>query len=68
MAWTTTDRDALKAAIKDGVRSVSYSDRTTTYGSLAEMREVLAMIDAELDAGSETPRPRVWLGSGSKGL
>ena len=30
---------ALRAAIRSGVRSVQYSDRSTTYQSLAEMRE-----------------------------
>ena len=37
MAWTQSDVDALEAAIKQGVRTVSYADRTVTYHSLDEM-------------------------------
>ena len=37
MAWTQVDLDALETAIKAGVRSVSYKDRSVTYHSLDEM-------------------------------
>lgn len=40
--WTQADIDALKVAIKSGVLTVTFADRSTTYHSLKEMRELLA--------------------------
>lgn len=37
MAWTQADIDALDVAIKQGVQTVSYADRTVTYRSLDDM-------------------------------
>lgn len=68
MAWTTTDRDNLKAAIARGEQSVSYTDRTVTYRSVGDMREALAMIEAELAAAETPARPRQFLGHTSKGV
>ncbi len=67
MAWTESDRDALKAALAKGERSVSFGDRAVVYRSVSEMVEVLRLMDAELDAAATTPRPKQWLGYGSKG-
>lgn len=50
MAWTQTDVDALKAAIALGALKVRYSDREVTYRSLDEMRETLALMEAEANA------------------
>lgn len=48
MAFTTADADALKSAIASGVRDVQYSDGSRVqYRSLSEMKEALAMIQAE---------------------
>ena len=66
MAWTTTDRDALKTAIVKGEKSVTYADRSVTYRSLDEMISALALIEAELAQSSD--RPRQWFGYGRKGL
>lgn len=48
--WTQADIDALKISIKRGVLSVSFADRSVTYNSLKEMRELLA--DMERDVNS----------------
>jgi len=49
MAWTEADKTALKDAIASGAREVQYSDGTRiVYRSLREMKDVLAMIDAEV--------------------
>ncbi len=37
--WTQADIDALKLAIKRGVLTVTFADRSVTYHSLKEMRE-----------------------------
>lgn len=68
MAWTTTDRDALKAAIARGEQSVRYADREVTYRSIAEMLQALAKIEAEIDAAAATTRPRQYYGVSSKGV
>lgn len=68
MAWSQADIDTLKAAIAQGVRVVSYTDHSVTYNSLSEMREALALMEREVAVASGDPRPRVWLGAGSKGL
>ena len=63
MAWTTAERDALKSAIAKGEKSCTFADRSVVYRDLAEMREALALIEAELAAAtSDTPRPRQYLG------
>jgi len=49
--WTQADIDKLKAAIAEGVLSVSYAGppaRTLTYQSLAEMRSLLAEMDRQV--------------------
>jgi len=67
MAWTADDRDRLKAAIARGESRVSFADRSVEYRSIAEMREALALIEAELATAADPPRPRQWLLYGSKG-
>jgi hypothetical protein len=39
---------ALGKAVAEGVKQVQYSDKMVTYRSLAEMREILALMRAEL--------------------
>ncbi|HJQ60824.1 MAG TPA: hypothetical protein VJ890_28225 [Vineibacter sp.] len=48
MAWTQTDADRLRKAIAQGVLTVEHDGKRTTYRSLAEMRETLAMIEGSL--------------------
>jgi len=68
MAWTQSDADALKAAIASGTRDVTYSDGSrVVYRSLAEMRQTLAMIEAEV-AGSSTTRVRTVRFNSCKGF
>lgn len=43
--WTQADIDALKVSIRRGVLSVQFADRTTTYHSLKEMRDLLAEME-----------------------
>lgn len=51
MAWTTAERDTLKAAIASGVLSVTYDGpprRSVTYQSLDAMRALLAEMEADI--------------------
>lgn len=66
MAYTEADLLAIRAARLRGTRSVSYSDRTTTYTSDAEMRQVEQDILKELNVGVR--RPKQSIGVASKGL
>jgi hypothetical protein len=52
MAWEQTDIDALETAIKQGVRTVSYADRTVTYHSLDEMLRLRSVMQNAVDAAS----------------
>jgi len=48
MAWTQSQIDALKAAIAVGALTVRHGETMTTYRSLAEMKELLAMMTEEV--------------------
>lgn len=58
MAWTTDEYLALKAAVASGVLRVTYNDRTVEYHSLAEMRSLLASMEAELNPTGNNTRYR----------
>jgi hypothetical protein len=52
LEWTQSDVDALKAAVKSGVLTVSYSGppaRQITYQSLDAMRKLLASMNASVE-------------------
>ena len=51
MAWTQTDIDELKKAIALGASSVELPDRKLQLRSLSDMRQTLAMIEAEVGGG-----------------
>jgi hypothetical protein len=69
MAWTEADLNALDACIAKGEKSVTFADRTVTYRDVSEMLQARAVISAALAAASsDTPRPRQWLGTSSRGL
>lgn len=60
--WTQEDIDTLKAAIRSGVLSVSYAgppQRTITYQSLRDMRELLAEMEASVATAAGAPRTRL---------
>ena len=52
MAFTLGDLNAIDDAIKTGVRRVKYEDKEVQYHSLAEMREIRAIIKSEIDFNS----------------
>lgn len=61
--FSQADIDQLKAAIASGALSVRYADnRQVQYRSLAEMREILRMMQDEVRAGtSAQPVSRSFL-------
>lgn len=48
MAYTLEQYQALQAAIAGGELSVRYADRSVTYRSVAEMLQILRLMQAEL--------------------
>lgn len=59
MAFSQADIDALKKAIGLGVVKVSYADgRSHEYRSLAQMKEILRMMEADVESGAAA-EPRV---------
>jgi len=50
MAWTQSDIDTLKSAIAKGVMRVKQGTEEVQYRSLLEMRQTLAMMEAEVAA------------------
>lgn len=67
MAYTETDLTAIRTARLRGIRTVQYADRTVTYSSDAEMRQVEQDILRDLSAATTT-RKRQFYGYATKGL
>jgi len=63
MAWTQADIDALKKAMKTGVRRVEFGSgetkRVVEYRSLAEMKETLADMEEEVAGPLAPPRTAI---------
>lgn len=54
MAYTHEQYQALKAAIAGGELQVRYSDRSVTYRSVAEMLQILRLMENELGLNADT--------------
>ena len=65
MAFTLADLVAIQRAIASGARTVQFSDRSTTYRSLAELRAAERIISESLAV--PTP-PKQFLGYSDKGF
>jgi len=48
MAWTQADIDALKAALKTGMRRIQFADQEFEWHSLTEGLELLARMEREV--------------------
>lgn len=63
MAWTQSDIDALKRAIATGVKKASFGSgetrREQEFRSLAEMKEALADMIAEVAGANALPRTSI---------
>jgi hypothetical protein len=68
MAWQQSDIDTLKAAIAQGALRVRFADRDVTYRSLAEMRETLRLVKAEVNADPTSVPVRRFRFQTDKGL
>jgi hypothetical protein len=56
MAWQQSDLDALDAAIKKGVRRVSYQSGSVEYHSLDEMLRLRDVMTREIAGGAQVTR------------
>ncbi|MVW75386.1 phage head-tail joining protein [Pseudomonas xionganensis] len=66
MAYTHEQYQALKEAIAGGELAVRYADRSVTYRSVAEMLQILRLMESELGINADANRGR-RLTSFSKG-
>lgn len=67
MAWTQNDKDALKLAMQNGVRVVQYSDnRRVEYRTMAEMIQLLALMEADINSVAPSTAGRSSFASFSK--
>ena len=53
MAYTLEQYQALKAAIAGGELQVRYADRSVTYRSVAEMLQILRLMENELGLSAD---------------
>lgn len=59
MAWTQSDLDAVDAALKNGIRKVTFADgRSREYQSTSEMLTLRGQMKAELAAAASQVAPR----------
>ncbi|RCK32495.1 hypothetical protein TH9_12240 [Thalassospira xiamenensis] len=56
MAFTQSDIDRLKRAIATGTKSCEIEGQTVTYRSLAEMRDILSMMERDVSGPSTQSR------------
>lgn len=62
MAYTQSDLDALKEAIKTGELSVRYADSSVTYRTMGEMIQIMRLMEVDIRAAaSVSPGPRYQL-------
>jgi hypothetical protein len=52
MAFTQSDADTLRRAIASGARTLKLNGEEVTYGSLAELRAALNMVERELNGSA----------------
>lgn len=57
MAWNQTDIDALKGAIKTGIRRVTFTDRTVEYQDMTAMIRALRIMEAEVATSTTKTTP-----------
>ncbi len=67
MAYSLMQLEALKKSYASGVTKVSYGDKLTEFRSLAEMKQVIVEIEAELGLRTRVRRMLVRT-QGDKGL
>ena len=48
MSFTLEQYQALKESIASGVTTVTYGDKTVSYRSLSEMKDLVKMMESEL--------------------
>jgi hypothetical protein len=64
----TAQRAALWSVYVSGQLTVEFGDRRVTYQSSKDLKAAIDAIDATLNAASDEPRPRSYLGYSSKGF
>lgn len=68
MAYTTTQLNALEAALARGEQSVSYEGRTVVYRSVTELQNAILEVRRALANAATTPPARQVRVTTSKGF
>lgn len=68
MAYTQAQLDALKDALASGHLTINRGDLRVTFRSVDELQQAIATVEDELNAGTNTERPKLRLAKTSKGL
>jgi len=68
MAFTQEDADRLRAAIAKGVSHARVNGEELTFRSLADMKETLRMIEADLAGSAAAPGFSVGYARTTRGL
>ena len=68
MPYTEQQLQALRDALANGVRRVTFGERTVEYRSVEELQEAIAAAEAELAKTSGTPITRQIRVSTEKGF
>ena len=58
MAWTQDDIDNLRTLIATGAQEVEYADKKLKLRSLAEMRNLIAEMEAEVNGSGQRTRTK----------
>ncbi len=64
MAWTQADIAIIEAALARAELKVKFADREVTYRSVAELKQQLAVIKAEVNASTRTKVVKLYGDSG----
>jgi hypothetical protein len=58
MAWTQSDVDTLKEAIKNGavLQSIQFADQTYTFRTMDDMLKLLSVMQGEVGSGARSYR------------
>ena len=68
MAYSETDLTAIRAARLRGIRTVQFADRSVTYASDAEMRQLEQDVRCELTGAATRTRSKQTIAVASKGF
>ena len=68
MAWTQTEIDELKKNMAKGIQTAMINGEMVTFRTLAEMRELLGVMETSVNGGASASRVKTFHPTTSRGL